>query len=158
MPDSAIRGVNVQYIVRLAEMGPLLSRLTVADHIQSTPSQLPIEERSDQACPACGGAMTTVRMGALHEYRCHIGHRFGLQTLISQKSLLVEHALELALSQCEELTALLEQNLEESAPESPEWLRTEIATRKNEQAALRRLTRGGDGPDGRQSKKEVPAD
>lgn len=54
MPDSAIRGLNVQYIVRLAEMGPLLARLSVTDHNPSDPGEplLPFEESSGQASKA----------------------------------------------------------------------------------------------------------
>lgn len=139
MPDSAVRGLNVQYIVRLAEMGPLLARLSVADHSHSAPGEpvSPIEERSGQACPECGGAMTTVRMGGLREYRCHIGHRFGLQTLIADKSRVVEQAVNLALSQSEELSELLEEALPQSG--APEQLSKEIARHRKEQTALRDL-------------------
>lgn len=141
MPDSAIRGLNVQYIVRLAEMGPLLARLSVAPHNLSQPGEpvFPNEELSLQACPECGGAMTFVRMGALREYRCHIGHRFGLQTLISEKRKVVERAMETALSQSEELSELLYRALDENGHNSPEALRTEISKLKGQQEALRSL-------------------
>src|SRR5215472_8612275 len=138
MPDSAIRGLNVQYIVRLEEMALLLSRLAVSDENVTKPGEpiQPIAEATGQACPECGGAMTAVRMGSLREYRCHIGHRMGLQTMISQKTGLVEHAMEVALSQSEELTNLLEHALNESNPESPQTLRDQIAKRRNEQEIL----------------------
>jgi two-component system chemotaxis response regulator CheB len=141
MPDSAIRGLNVEYIVGLAEMGPLLARLSMADHDKSEPSeplQL-VEENFGQACPDCGGVMKAVRMGSLREYRCHIGHRFGLQTMIAQKTKVVEHALDEALSQSEELSRLLETASDETTPERPELLRQEIMKRKKEQRVLRDL-------------------
>jgi two-component system, chemotaxis family, protein-glutamate methylesterase/glutaminase len=141
MPDSAIRGLNVQYIVGLAEMGPLLARLSMTDNNQSVPGEQlrPVEEAFGQACPDCGGAMKGVRMGELREYRCHIGHRFGLQTMIAQKTRVVEHALDHALSQSEELSLLLETASEESTPEPPQLLREEIVKRKKEQKVLRDL-------------------
>ena len=142
MPDSAIRGLNVQYIVRLEEMGPLLARLSVTDHDHSIPGETihPIETPSGQVCPECGGAMTAVRLGTLLEYRCHIGHRMGLQTMIAEKTRLVEHALDVALSQSEELTKLLHTALDESGHKSPESLHEEIAKRDEEQKALRALS------------------
>lgn len=151
MPDSAVRGLNVQYIVRLAEMAPLLSRLSM-DHNNSEPGEplqpiQPTEERSGQVCPDCGGAMVAVQMGPIREYRCHIGHRFGLQTMIAQKTRLVEHALDIALSQSEELSELLEQSLAEAADESHESLRLEIAKHKREQKGLRDLVRNKEAAD-----------
>jgi len=141
MPDSAIRGLNVEYIVGLAEMGPLLARLSMADHDKSEPSEplQPVEENFGQACPDCGGAMKAVRLGGLREYRCHIGHRFGLQTMIAQKTRVVEHALDVALSQSEELSKLLEIASNESPHEAPELWSEEITKRKKEQRALRDL-------------------
>ena len=141
MPDSAIRGLNVEYIVGLAEMGPLLARLSMADYHKSEPSEplRPVEENFGQACPDCGGVMKGVRLGGLREYRCHIGHRFGLQTMIAQKTRVVEHALDVALSQSEELSKLLELASNESPHESPELLSEEIMKRKTEQTAIRAL-------------------
>ena len=141
MPDSAIRGLNVEYIVRLEEMARLLARLTMSDHNVTKPGEpiQPSMERTGQACPECGGAMVAVRMGGLKEYRCHIGHRMGLQTMIAQKTGLIEHALDVALSQSEELAELLHHALEES-PEWSESLRDEIARGRNVEEALRNLT------------------
>jgi two-component system chemotaxis response regulator CheB len=152
MPESAIRGLNVQYIVRLAEMAPLLTKLTMADHDQipsESPGAAPLIEGGGQACPECGGAMTSVKMGGLLEYRCmgglleyrcHIGHRIGLQTMIAQKSNVVEHALGVALSQSEELIDLLERALQESASNDRQTFEMEIAKRRQEQESLRGLT------------------
>lgn len=48
MPDCAIRGLNVQYIVRLAEIGPLLQWLTTADHGSTFEPHLSLH--SDSPC------------------------------------------------------------------------------------------------------------
>jgi two-component system, chemotaxis family, protein-glutamate methylesterase/glutaminase len=108
MPESAIRGLNVQYILRLSEMAPLVTRLTMGDEHQETysveePKILP----SQQACPECGGAMKLEQRGGLREYSCHVGHRFGLKTMIAEKAVRVEQAMSHALSQSEELVELL---------------------------------------------------
>ena len=87
MPDSAILGLNVQYIVRAAEMGPLLTRLALADQnpISSAQPEESRIEQTMQTCPECGGAMAVATMGQLQEFRCHVGHRFGLRTMIEQR-------------------------------------------------------------------------
>jgi len=141
MPDNAIRGLNVQYIVRLAEMGPLLVRLTMGDRTQSNERNVekPTEQLTMQACPECGGAMTLYKMGHLREYRCHIGHRFGLKTMIAEKSGVVERAISSALSQSEELSELLEQARTALDEESATQIHAEIAQRKKEQETLRAL-------------------
>jgi two-component system chemotaxis response regulator CheB len=141
MPDSAIRGLNVQYIVRLAEMAPLLTKLATMDY-SSPPSshQSLAPERTMQTCPECGGAMNAVRMGMLHEYRCHVGHRFGLQTMIEQKSKNIERVLETALAQSEELGSLVKTALESAQAENTEALRKELERRGREQEILRSLT------------------
>jgi two-component system, chemotaxis family, protein-glutamate methylesterase/glutaminase len=145
MPESAINGLNVQYIVRLAEIGPLLKWLTLEGR-ESVPEPFAgaqtSPEPAGQSCPLCGGAMTSVRLGDLCEYRCHIGHRFGLKSLVAEKREVVESALNAALAQSEELTALLELSLAEpSDPADPESrrLRGELSGRKIEQETLRSL-------------------
>jgi len=141
MPDNAIRGLNVQYIVRLAEMGPLLVRLTMGDRTQSNERNVekPTEQLTMQACPECGGAMTLYKMGHLREYRCHIGHRFGLKTMIAEKSGVVERAISSALSQSEELSELLEHARTALDEEAAGAIHAEIAQRKKEQETLRGL-------------------
>jgi two-component system, chemotaxis family, protein-glutamate methylesterase/glutaminase len=141
MPESAICGLNVQYIVRLAEMGPLLTRLAMEDHkFSSSERESGQVDFSRQTCPECGGAMTTVRMGGLREYRCHIGHRFGLRTMIAEKTRVVERATEVALAQSEELTDLLERALANADVEDLPQLKDQIAQRKREQETLRAMS------------------
>lgn len=141
MPQNAIRGLNVQYIVRLDEMASLLTRLatTNRENTPLNPAQ-PVPENSAQTCPECGGAITSFRLGHMHEYRCHTGHRFGLHSFIAQKSASVEHALNAALAQSEELSDLLETALAQADPESAREIRSQLQHRKEEQETLRTLT------------------
>ena len=139
MPESAIRGLNVQYIVRLAEMAPLLTRLAVGDgNSQNLPDALEqTSESVSQMCPECGGVAKLYRMGRLLEYRCHVGHRLGLKTMIAEKSELIEKTLWAALAQSQELVTLLEQaNLGLDAT-TVATLEAEIAQRRREQETLK---------------------
>lgn len=144
MPDSAIRGLNVQYIQRLAEISPLLTRLSMGDNdssFESSSASAPHEESTAQACPECGGVMRLYRLGKLHEYRCHVGHRLGLETMIAEKSEVVERSIWTALSQCEELCALLEETLSEEGRSNRTALQQELADRHKEQEVLRAITK-----------------
>ncbi|KAA6456977.1 chemotaxis protein CheB [Acidobacteria bacterium AB60] len=141
MPENAVRGLNVQYIARLDEIPALLTQLSVSDQTLSVPGEpvWPIVENTNQACPECGGAMTSVRMGRIREYRCHVGHRVGLQTMIVEKSRTIERLIEVALSQSEELLSLLHIAQNELGPDSSE-LEMEIAKRTSQREVLRRLS------------------
>jgi two-component system chemotaxis response regulator CheB len=141
MPDSAIRGLNVQYIVRLAEMAPLLARLSMGDQrrpIDQTTEE-PTRHLTAQACPECGGAMTLQKMGRLKEYSCHVGHRFGVKTMIAEKTGVVERAIVTALSQNEELFDLLQSADGDLDEESAALIQKELVQRKREQEVLRGL-------------------
>jgi two-component system, chemotaxis family, protein-glutamate methylesterase/glutaminase len=142
MPDSAIRSLNVQYIERLRHIGPLLTKLAMSEPpepLQFTPSQQTLENTT-QTCPECGGAMGAVTMGTLREYRCHTGHRLGLETMIEQKARNIERILEVALAQSEELSDLLERASENAEPKERERLAAERENRGREQSTLRGLT------------------
>jgi two-component system, chemotaxis family, protein-glutamate methylesterase/glutaminase len=141
MPESAVRGFNVDHIVRLTEMPSLLVDLTMTDS-NPTP-RVPEPENlmaAGQTCPECGGVMTVARMGKLREYRCHIGHRYGLQSMIAQKAEAVEDALNGALAQSEEMSALLEGSLSCAPSTSTRNICDEIAELRQAQEMIRRLT------------------
>jgi two-component system chemotaxis response regulator CheB len=148
MPESAIRGLNVQYIVRLAQMAPLLTRLAMTPENQPPPPtiQTSSEERTTQTCPECGGVMTARSMGALVEYRCHTGHRFGIRTLLDQKAKNIERLLEMALAQSEELSAALQSAMHNPDGEDTDSLRQEMERREREQELLRRISGNPDDP------------
>jgi len=141
MPESAIRGLTIQYIVRAAEMGPLLARLAMTDNgvnSGSRPAQACVEP-GGQSCPDCGGVMVTARLGGLLEYRCHTGHRLGLATMIAEKHREVELALDIALSQSEELTTLLRTALDQSSGARATEIGNDVLRRLREQEVLREL-------------------
>jgi two-component system chemotaxis response regulator CheB len=150
MPESAIRGLNVQYILRLDEIAHLMTRLGMGERRDSNTPQntypadaaLPGPALTRQACPECGGVMTVEQLGTIKEYICHVGHRLGIQSMISAKTDVVERTMWKALSQSEELIELLEQAQENASP--PEDLRSEIARRRRDMEGIRRLLQRND--------------
>jgi two-component system, chemotaxis family, protein-glutamate methylesterase/glutaminase len=141
MPDSAIAGLNVEYILPLHEISSVLTRLSMKGQFPvQVPSESATSEPSQQACPECGGVMKAVNYGRLREYKCHVGHRLGAKTMISQKSEVIERSLWNAVSQLEELIDLLQRENPEKAP-SEEALDSEIRQRREEIKSLRRILR-----------------
>lgn len=142
MPESAIRGFCVDYIVKLAELEPLLSGLVRGEVSLTGRHDIAGEPKisgGGQTCPECGGAMEKVHFAGLREYRCHIGHRLGLKSMVAGKAKMVEQAMAVAMSQIEELTQLLEQLKDSPDSQTRKDLVEEIALRREQARKLRQL-------------------
>ncbi len=145
MPESAIRGLNVQYILRLAEIAPLLVRLSMRDGRVEPNVSTPVKATlTEQACPECGGVMSMEQRGGTKEYLCHVGHRLGLQTMIAEKSSRVERAMWTALAQSEELLSLLHASEETVDVPAGRSMHREIEHRLRDMETLRSLLQGNE--------------
>lgn len=145
MPVSAIRGFGVDHILRIRQMGPLLEHLVSGgakvngrENVSESPSS-PDDSQCHQSCPECGGVMTEWRHGLLYEYHCHIGHRFGLKTMIAEKTELVERMLSGANAQTEELIELLTRAQPSSDPAVSASIAQEIESCREQVRTLRQL-------------------
>ena len=130
MPETALRNVDVDYVVSLALMGALLVELTadtVSDHtVRATiPVDLKHEasiaervvgtvEEVDQighlvpiTCPNCGGNLWEMNEGRVLRYRCHTGHAFTADALLRHSQQTLEESLWVALRMLEERKSLL---------------------------------------------------
>jgi two-component system chemotaxis response regulator CheB len=121
MPLSALRTVEIQHMVRVAQMPELLTRLV------SQPGGIPMSENAEPeedvtesprlgvdphegsgpispyTCPQCGGAMWDTSDSGVTRFRCHVGHGFTAETLVQMQGDGTETALWTALR-------ILEQN------------------------------------------------
>jgi two-component system chemotaxis response regulator CheB len=117
MPRSALRHVAVDHCVPLAGMGALLSRLAaeparpaveIPNDIRreaaiATEEQLTMQRQDEPGrpsvftCPDCSGTLWEIRDGELLRYRCHIGHAFTADVLLSAQREAVELAMARAL-------------------------------------------------------------
>lgn len=79
------------------------------------------------------------RYGGLYEYQCHIGHRFGLKTMIAEKTELVERMLSAALAQSEELIELLKREQASGDHASIKYLDQELENRERQVQTLHEL-------------------
>jgi two-component system chemotaxis response regulator CheB len=136
MPVNTMKAVQVDHILPVAEMGQLLVRLTSGDAGESEaderevapPSrQMEIEvaiargentfqdgaanlgEPSKYTCPECHGTLNQIKEGLMVRFRCHAGHAYSLDTLLSSVTLSVEDSMWNTIRVLEESALVLQQ-------------------------------------------------
>ena len=131
MPTNALEFVAADYVLPLAQLGALLTRLT-QEHV-SAKTRLPTAELdllkveltiakqgggfelgiiemgkpTPFTCPDCHGALTQLIEGKLIRYRCHTGHAYTVSALLSEVSESVESMLYQSMRGLEETKMLL---------------------------------------------------
>jgi two-component system, chemotaxis family, protein-glutamate methylesterase/glutaminase len=105
MPQHAIDHVEVDYVLPLAQIAPMLVRLTssaVEPAARATvPDQIEVEVRiamehnpvdaglerigqpSNYACPECHGVLLELKEGTRTKFRCHTGHAYSIASLLA---------------------------------------------------------------------------
>jgi len=123
MPESALQNVDVDHVLPLAGIAPLLDRLARSSFPEEADPAADAEEAGDMrwepefeiepaakpsglTCPDCGGALwESTAVGPLH-FRCRTGHAFSPESLSAKQSEGIEWALWAALRSLEENAAL----------------------------------------------------
>jgi two-component system chemotaxis response regulator CheB len=122
MPESALANVEVDHVLPVGEIAPLLARLAgnparrneVADAMSSSPSQpsefeeLPDAASRDQdeqvrgerhgrtsvfTCPDCGGTLWQADAGSVVQFRCHVGHAYTGESMVREQGEALERSL-----------------------------------------------------------------
>jgi len=129
MPLNALRQVEVDYTLPLAEIAPLLVRLTRTSVAEQggyeVPEELNIEvsiAKEDRAldiglsklgapsvfaCPECHGTLLQLKENGRTRYRCHTGHAFSADSLLAEITDNVETSLWNAIRAIDESVMLL---------------------------------------------------
>jgi two-component system chemotaxis response regulator CheB len=129
MPLSAINRVEVDYTLPLAEIAPLLARLAGTSVAEQggyeVPEELNIEvgiAKEDRgldiglgklgspsifACPECHGTLLQLEENGRTRYRCHTGHAYSADSLLSEITEGVEVSLWNAIRAIDESVMLL---------------------------------------------------
>ena len=120
MPTNALKRVEADHCLPLAEIAPLLARLAVTPVEAAQPKPMPDQEsleleariplgefsidiadrvgtRSVFSCPECNGGLWEVKDEQLLRYRCHLGHAFDAEVLSGGQDDALEKALWIAL-------------------------------------------------------------
>ena len=131
MPESAMAAVHVDYCVPVSQMGALLTTLiaeaapeskdVAMEESKKTSVELRIaaqglvpEEEILQlgsftayACPECHGVLSAIKDGNIVRYRCHTGHAYSADSLLTSITENIEETLWSAIRGIEESTILL---------------------------------------------------
>jgi len=130
MPESALRLVReVDYKITVGEMPKLLGELVLQPapenhepkntQREKTRSELkvammeehigkkPMGELTPYTCPECHGVLSAIRDGEIARFRCHTGHAFSADTLLSILSDSIEGSIWNAIRGIEEVIFLL---------------------------------------------------
>jgi two-component system chemotaxis response regulator CheB len=126
MPESALRHVEVDHVSDIVEMAGLLGRLThrLAGRTPEVPTDIGVEaaiaaqELTDMeieedlgslspfTCPECHGALWQIPDGGMLRYRCHVGHAFTAETVLSALDGEVDNMLESLMRSHQQRAAL----------------------------------------------------
>ncbi|PSR55931.1 chemotaxis protein CheB [Adhaeribacter arboris] len=131
MPENALAAVQVDYCLSIAEIAALLVKLT-AEPIQEVKQEdmkeqekTEIEVRialqdqaleqgvmklghlSPYACPECHGVLSAIQDGDIIRYRCHTGHAYSANSLLTSITENIEDSLWGAIRGVEESMILL---------------------------------------------------
>lgn len=129
MPLSAIRQVEVDYTLPLAEIAPLLARLASKSVAEQggyeVPDELNIEvgiakedrtrdtdifklgEPSVFTCPECHGTLLQLKENGRTRFRCHTGHAFSADSLLAEVTESVEASLWTSIRAIDESAMLM---------------------------------------------------
>ncbi|QPH38596.1 chemotaxis protein CheB [Pedobacter endophyticus] len=131
MPESALREVNVDYCVPVDVMASLLVKLTNEDISEERPlirdektrieiniaaeknamenGSLDIGILSPYSCPECNGVLSKITDGKSFRFRCHTGHAYSANALMSSLSVKIEDSLYGAIRGMDESIMFLNQ-------------------------------------------------
>ncbi|WP_224999154.1 hypothetical protein [Cesiribacter sp. SM1] len=124
--------METDYIIKVAEIGAILSRLASepVNEKQEVPKEelerlsleveiaksdnafekgiMDIGEMAEYTCPSCHGALVKIQEGRRIRYRCHTGHAFTASALLAGITESVEETLWQAMRGLEETSMLLQ--------------------------------------------------
>jgi two-component system, chemotaxis family, protein-glutamate methylesterase/glutaminase len=122
MPLSAIENVDVDHVLPLDGIAPLLVELNsvpLEEPERTGPEGLDMKEElehgqdpeehgvpSDLTCPECGGSLRESRVEEVVHFRCRTGHAYSPETLLAKQYDVVEAALWAAVRSLQENAAL----------------------------------------------------
>jgi two-component system chemotaxis response regulator CheB len=137
MPESALRQVDVDYAVPVAEMAALLTWLTGEPPLEAREISMEENKKTEMeirvaaedsafglgvmklgeispfTCPDCHGVLIKIKDGNIVRFRCHTGHAFSADTLLATLTEHIEDAMWSAMREMEESIMLLRQMSEQ---------------------------------------------
>ncbi len=140
MPLSALREVEAEYIVNIAEMGALLTRLASQEREYNGTQMASTNvdpQLTDLRCPDCRGPVWELPRDKGTEFRCRVGHVFSAKSMLSEQFAAQEQALYGAVNSLEEGASLATRLAKTLEGPFSERLREEARERHGQAEAIR---------------------
>jgi len=139
MPLSALREVDVDYTLPVAEMGKLLETLSLEDGDEEVTPKVGVSEPklTEITCPDCRGTIWEVKRGRYTEYRCRIGHSYSTRTMLAEHFAVQERTMWQAVVALEEGAVLASRLAEDLEPTLRDELLSEARLARDQAAAIR---------------------
>jgi two-component system chemotaxis response regulator CheB len=148
MPRSVEAHVDVDYILPVAEIGPLLNNLAreagkaspkeeggnpMAENLEKEVKQTELDvseftanEQSGKpsafSCPECGGVLWEIQDGDLLRFRCRVGHAYSVESVLAGQDEALEDALWTAMKTLEENADLSRRLAKQAKERGSDWL------------------------------------
>lgn len=141
MPLNAVREIEVDYIVRVSEIGNFLSGLTrkVQENVIESEKREMRSELTDITCPDCRGTIWEIRNGSFVEYRCRIGHAYSPRSMLAEHFSAQEKVIWQSIVALEEGSDLSTRLADKLGPELRDRLLNEARLAKEHATKLREL-------------------
>ena len=161
MPRRAIERVAAEHILQVADIAAALTDLVrqpvtaqggssmvntidAEERLEAVIAEDFVEQASDErteettlfTCPDCGGVLWQGAEGPVLRFRCHVGHAFAPEVLLSQKSEELETALWSSLRLLKEKATLTQQLANRTRSSGNGTAATQAAERITDQAKL----------------------
>ncbi|MCC6589716.1 MAG: chemotaxis protein CheB [Bryobacterales bacterium] len=143
MPVNALREAPINYRLRTAEIGPVLTGLISGIEMPGYHNFRPDERREDRfvgfTCPECHGPLAETQAHPA-EFQCRTGHVFSLKTLFEEHTSVQERKMYEAILALEEGASLADYTADTRPQETnQEALRKEAEQLRRHAVAIRRL-------------------
>jgi two-component system chemotaxis response regulator CheB len=111
MPRSARLHVEIDHAVPVSSIAEVLQRLVTEPIPEESEAEAEgphttAPQHSPIVCPTCQGSMVESIEGGLLRFRCHVGHAFGVDSLLAEQSESLEAALWASVRSLEESAQL----------------------------------------------------
>jgi two-component system chemotaxis response regulator CheB len=163
MPQNALAHVDVDHCLPLERIAPLLRSLVDEDIAEqggyTVPEPMRIEVKiageaapleagveklgdpSTYACPECHGVLRSVKEGDRVRFRCHTGHAYSMEALISEFDSAIDTALWTSVRALQEKVILFRSLAEDARHMRDDALARSLATRADETLRRAELVR-----------------
>lgn len=95
MPLTAVQSVQIDHVVHVPDIAPLLAKLINVE-IKEEPEverDETVEGSHVYTCPGCGGVLREYKDEKITWFQCQVGHRYNLESMVKEQDTTIESQL-----------------------------------------------------------------